>query len=129
MLLFTTDYTSIPAGADQVQDCYEGASSNVMSHIRGLMYGGQTPTGTEDFPPGVGLVTSPSQILLFQVHYLNSTAAPLDAEVNVHLTLDSGTDVTTNAGVLFFYDPFIDVPAGAMAKASMRCLIPRDITL
>jgi len=129
MLLFTTDYTSIPTGADQVQDCYEGASSNVMSHIRGLIYGGQTPTGSEQFPPGVGLVTSPNQILLFQVHYLNSTSAPLDAEVNVKLTLDSGTDVTTNAGVLFFYDPFIDVPAGAKAKASMRCLIPRDITL
>ena len=129
MLLFTTDYTSIPTGADQVQTCYEGASANVMSHVRGLMYGAQTPTGSEDFPPSVGLVTSPNQILLFQVHYINATPAPINAEVNVHLTLDSGNDVLTNAGVMFFYDPFIDVPAGAKAKASMRCLIPRDITL
>jgi hypothetical protein len=31
--------------------------------------------------------------------------------------------------MLFFYDPFISVPAGATAIASTRCPIPQDITL
>lgn len=129
LLLYTTDFTSIPAGEDQVQDCYEGTDASIMSHVRGILYGGQTPTGSMQLPSGIGLQTTASQILLFQVHYLNAGSAALDAKVNVNLTIDSGTDITTNAGILFFYDPFIDVPVGAKATAQMRCLIPNDITL
>ena len=44
--------------------------------------------------------------------------------MNVDLTLDTNAaDIQQQAGILFFYDPFIDVPAGATAKASMRCPI------
>lgn len=129
LLMYTTDLTSIPAGGDQVQDCYEGTNNNIMSHVRGVLYGGQTPTGGEQLPPGVGLRTTASQVLLFQVHYLNAGATNLHAQVDVDLTIDEGSDITTNAGILFFYDPFIDVPPGATAKASMRCTIPEDITL
>jgi hypothetical protein len=128
LLVFSTDLTSIPAGGSQVQDCYEGDAS-FMSHVRGVLYGGQTPSGNQQFPPGIGLATTANQVLLFQVHYLNATAAALDAHVDVKLTLDTGTDITTNAGVLFFYDPFIDVPPGAKAQAQERAVIPRDITL
>ena len=131
LLLYTTDLTSIPAGQDMVQDCYEGTGSqnNVMSHARGVLYAGQVPMGGETLPAGIGLGTSPNQVLLFQVHYLNAQATSLDAKVNVELTLDTGNDIVTKAGILFFYDPFIDVPAGSKAKASMRCLIPDDVTL
>lgn len=128
LLVYTTDLTSIPAGGNQVQDCYEGSGS-FMSHVRGVLYGAQTPTGTETLPAGVGLATTANQVLLFQVHYINATASSLDAHVDVKLTLDSGTDIVTNAGVLFLYDPFIDVPPGAKAQAQMRAPIPRDITL
>jgi hypothetical protein len=129
LLMYTTDLTSIPAGGDQLQDCYEGTNNTIMSHIRGVLYGGQTPTGSEQMPPGVGMRTTANQVLLFQTHYLNAGATTLHATVDVDLTLDEGSDITTNAGILFFYDPFIDVPPGATAKASMRCLIPNDITL
>jgi hypothetical protein len=130
LLLYTTDLTSIPAGGDQVQDCYEGAGANsIMSHARGVLYAGQVPAGGETLPASVGMPTSPQQVLLFQVHYLNATANALDAKVHVQLSLDTGNDIITRAGILFFYDPFIDVPAGATAKASMRCLIPDQITL
>jgi hypothetical protein len=128
LLVYSTDLTSVPAGGDQVQDCYEGSNS-FMSHVRGVVYGGQTPTGSEQFPPGIGLATTANQVLLFQVHYLNATSADIAAKVDVKLTLDSGTDIDTNAGILFFYDPFIDVPPGAKAQAQMRAIIPRDITL
>ncbi|HEX8790550.1 MAG TPA: hypothetical protein VF765_06330 [Polyangiaceae bacterium] len=130
LLLYTTDLTSIPAGGDQVQDCYEGTgSTNIMSHARGVLYAGQVPNGSETLPQGVGISTSPKQVLLFQVHYINATAAALDAKVHVQLSLDTGDDIITKAGIFFFYDPFIDVPAGATAKATMRCLIPDQVTL
>jgi hypothetical protein len=128
LLIYSTDLTSLPAGGNQVQNCYEGTGS-FMSHVRGVLYGAQTPTGSQTFPAGVGLATTASEVLLFQVHYINATASALDAHVDVKLTLDTGTDIVTNAGILFLYDPFIDVPAGAKAQAQMRVNIPRDITL
>jgi hypothetical protein len=85
--------------------------------------------GGETMPAGIGLPTTPSQVLLFQVHYLNASAGSLDAQVNVTLGLDTKNDIVTNAGIFFFYDPFIVVPAGSTAKASMRCLLPDDATL
>ncbi|MGD0526972.1 MAG: hypothetical protein ABSE49_17640 [Polyangiaceae bacterium] len=132
LLLYTTDLTAIPAGGGQVQDCYEGgdAGNNIMSDARGVLYGAQTPTGSETYPPGIGLPTAANEVLIFQVHYLNASASSLQANVNVDLTFDpNASDITTQAGTIFFYDPFIDVPAGATATASMRCLIPSDITL
>jgi hypothetical protein len=130
LLLFTTALTSIPAGLDQVQDCYEGTGSNIMSYMRGMLYGGQTPTGSQTFPPSIGLPTTAGEVLIFQVHYLNATASDLQAQVNVNLTLDTNpADITIYAGNLLLADPFIDVPAGATATAAMRCPIPDDITL
>jgi hypothetical protein len=112
-----------------VTDCYEGTGNDIMSHARGILYGGQTPQGSMELPPNIGLRTAAAGVLIFQVHYLNAGATDLDATVDVNLTIDDGTDVTTQAGTLFYYDPFIDVPAGATAKATTRCLIPSDITL
>jgi hypothetical protein len=130
MLLFTTDLTAVPPGGDQVTDCYEGTGNNVMSQARGVLYGGQTPTGSEQLPQGVGLPTTASGVLIFQVHYLNASANDMNATVNVDLTLDTNAaDITQRAGSIFFYDPFIDVPAGATAKATMRCAVPSDITV
>jgi len=130
MLLISTMLSAIPSGLDQVQDCYEGSGSNIMSYGRGVLYGGQTPMGQEVLPPTIGLPTTASEVLIFQVHYLNATASDIQAQVNVSLTLDTNpADIQTRAGTLFFYDPFIDVPAGATAKAVMRCPIPDDITL
>lgn len=130
MLLFTTALTAIPPGGDQVTDCYEGTGNNIMSDARGILYGGQTPTGSEQLPQGIGLPTTASEVLIFQVHYLNASANDLDASVNVDLTLETNeANITTRAGSIFFYDPFIDVPAGATAKASMRCGVPSDITI
>jgi hypothetical protein len=130
MLLYTTALTSIPAGGDQLADCYEGTGNNIMSNARGVLYGGQTPMGGENLPAGVGLPTTAGEVLIFQTHYLNATSAPLLATVNVSLTVDTNpSDIQQKAGIIFFYDPFIDVPAGATAKAEMRCPIPSDITL
>ncbi len=130
MLLLTTGLTAIPAGQEAVQDCYEGSGTSIMSNVRGVLYGAQTPTGGEQLPQGVGLRTSASEVLVFQVHYLNAGATDLNATVNASLTLDTNSaDIQQQAGIIFFYDPFIDVPAGATAKAAMRCPIPSDITL
>jgi hypothetical protein len=131
LLVYATDLTSIPAGESGVGDCYEGTEAgvaNYMNHIRGVVYGAQVPTFSTTMPPGVGIPYAAGAVLLFQVHYLNATASDFQAVADVHLAVAT-SGITTNAGVLFFYDPYIDVPAGAKATASLRCPIPQSITL
>ncbi len=129
LLIYRTNLTSIPAGeaSPVLGSCYEG-TSNYMSTITGVVYPAATPTGEITMPTGVGLPYSANEIFLFQVHYLNATANPISAHVSVHLTTQT-TPVQQNAGVLFFYDPFIYVPQGGLATASTRCPIPQNITM
>jgi hypothetical protein len=129
LALYNTSRTSIPAGEGSpvVGDCY-GPTATYMTDIDGIVYAAANPAGELTMPAGVGLPYPASQVLLFQVHYLNAGAEPISAHVSVHLTTQTAR-VTQNAGFLFFYDPFIYVPQGAPAIASMRCPIPQDITL
>ncbi len=130
MILFRTDLTEIPAGQDQPQDCYEGPNGSVMGHIRGVIYGAQTPVASTTYPTAVGLPLTNQEVFLMQTHYLNPGEKPLDARVDLTLRVSDGTDITTRAGVFFFYDPFIDVPVGVKgARAAMRCLVKSDVTL
>jgi hypothetical protein len=130
MILFRTDLGAIPQGQEGPQDCYEGPAGSVMSHIRGILYAAQTPTGQVAYPDGVGLPVQPGEVFLMQTHYLDAGPASLDVRADVTLQLSDGGDVTTQAGMLFFYDPFIDVPpASTTARAQMRCLVPADVTL
>jgi hypothetical protein len=127
LLLYRTDLSAIPTGEEGVGDCYESGTTK-MAHIRGVVYASQTPTGVFTMPTGVGLPYKANDVLLFQTHYLNANGTPLDAHAKVYLRTQSG-DVTTNASVLFFYDPFISVPAGQKATAGLRCPIAKDVTL
>ena len=130
MILFRTDLAEIPAGQDAPQDCYEGPNGSVMGHIRGIIYAAQTPTADTTYPTGVGLPLTNQEVFLMQTHYQNPGDKPVDAKVDLTLRISDGTSVSTRAGVFFFYDPFIDVPAGVKgARASMRCLVKNDVTL
>lgn len=130
LILFSTDLTSIPVGQDQLADCYEGSAAGFMRHARGIVYGAQVPTGEQTMPSGVGLEVASGAVVLMQTHYLNASAQALDARAEVTLTFGDERSITSNAGVLFYYDPFIHVPAQEKdARAQMRCLVPNDITL
>jgi len=66
--------------------------------------------------------------LLLQVHFVNASAQDIDARADVTFsTVTQG--ISTQAGVFFYEDPFIDIPAGAAGQASMRCIVPNDITI
>jgi hypothetical protein len=126
VLLYRTDLTTVPDGMGGNFDCSD--ETGLMGHVRGVVYGAQTPTGGWQLPDGVGLPYRPGEILLLQAHYLDASASDLDARVDV--TLATRADgIEQRAGFFFFYDPFIHVPAGARARASMRCLVRQDVTL
>ncbi len=124
--VFRTDLSSLPDGAGAPGDCFAGPTSP-MAHMRGEVYGSQARTGSFAFPAGVGLPLRGGEVLLVQVHFLDAGAQSLDARVDVALTTArQGVDVS--AGVFFFDDPFIAIPPGASSHASMRCLVPNDVT-
>lgn len=128
VLLYRTDLTDIPPGEDGVVDCF-APGREVMSHAQGIVYASQSPVGEVKLPEGVGLPITAGSVLLLQAHYLNASPSQLAAEVDVRLTLAEAGSVKEDAGVLFFYDPFIAVPPNARASALMRCAIPKDIEL
>jgi hypothetical protein len=127
VLVFRTDLSSIPVGGDAPADCYAGPSSP-MRHMRGEVYGSQARTGSFAFPASVGLPLRGGEVLLVQVHFLDAGAKDIDASVDLVLAT-SPQGISTSAGVFFFDDPFIDLAPGALGRASMRCLVPSDITI
>ncbi len=127
LYVFETDLGAVPAGGGSATDCYAGASSP-MTHARASVYAQETPSGSFAFPPGVALPATAGQVLLIQAHYLNATAAPIDATSTLSVDYVS-SDPGEHAGAFFFYDPFVDVAPERVATATMRCLVPSNVTV
>jgi hypothetical protein len=127
VLLFRTDLAGVPNGETTPFDCFADPS-NSMQHMRAAIYGSQARSGSFQFPTGVGLPVHGGEVFLLQIHFINAGSADLAA--NVALTLMSTTQgVSTAAGAFFFNDPFIDLAVATTSYATMRCLVPNDITL
>jgi hypothetical protein len=124
LLVFRTDLDVVPSDAER--DCF--APDDVMPHARAQIYGAQAKTGSLALPPGVGLPLRSGEVLLMQAHYLNATAADVDASISLSIATAQG-GITQRAGSFFFADPFIDAPPAQKAHAQMRCAIPQDATL
>lgn len=126
VLVFRTDVTALSPGQDAERDCF--APDDVMPHARAQIYGAETRTGAFAMPDGAGLPLRDLEVLLVQVHYLNATAAPIDARVSLALRTVT-TGITVRAGAFFFADPFVDIGAAQQGRAAMQCAIPKDVTL
>jgi hypothetical protein len=127
-LVFRTDLDAIPTDLQGQYDCVNGSEA-IMQHTSGVLYGAQSPTGMVRFPPGVGLHASARQVLLMQVHYLNTSSASLNAEATLSFTTVPAGQIATQAGFMTFYDPFIYLPPKSTASSGFRCGISQDITL
>jgi hypothetical protein len=107
-------------------DCFEGDADRAIAAFIAVE---QVEEKRWDFPAGVGLPLRAGEILMLQIHALNTTAQALDARVDVTLSRRAKTEVQHRMGLLQFYDPFIVVPPKATATATARCPIPTAITL
>jgi hypothetical protein len=138
VLLYQTPYTSIPTksirGADidtsDVFDCAEGATADWQ--VTGVLAGSQSFNGKgiiNEMPDGIAVQVPGNVALLLNTHYLNATPSALDATARINVYTTPKESVVQEAGVLFFYNPFIRVKANSMDSAEMRCPIAKDITL
>jgi hypothetical protein len=127
-LVFMTDLDTIPADMQGQYDCVHG-DEPIMQHARAVIYGAQSPIGTTSFPDGVGFGMKAHQVLMLQAHYINTSPQDLAASVSVTFATAAADKLTTKAGFLVFYDPFIYVPAQGGATSGIRCAVGGNINL
>jgi hypothetical protein len=125
-LVYRTSITEIPAGGEDLVSCDE---TEWMSKVSGVAYAAQSPTGNLTLPEGVSQRFTPGEVLLVQVHYVNASAADLDAKVDFTFHTSPADSAPTEAGVLFFFNPIIDVPPHGTSTAQLSCPIPEDVNL
>jgi hypothetical protein len=85
------------------------------------------PQGT--LPSNVAVKLKAGDYLVLNFHLLNATSQTLNACYKVNLIGVPDSQVTQEAGLLFWYNPFITVPANGTSTARMTCPITQDINL
>jgi hypothetical protein len=139
VLLFLTPYQEIPIENRQGQpvdtsgvfECGQGGPTFNWT-VNGVVGGAQkanSPAIVDGLPDDTAIVVPGGAVLLMNTHYLNASPRPLQTEARINLYLKPKAQVTREAGIIFFYNPFIHVPGHSRAQARMSCPIRKDITL
>jgi hypothetical protein len=137
-LLWLTSYTELPdtdlAGnpieLGKTTPCPGGANGQyaVTRPIAGSQ-GRFNLTAPGVLPSDVAMKVPANAYVVTDLHMLNAKDTPADACMKVGINSVPRAQVKQEAGVLFFYDPFIAIPAGGTARARMACPITQDIML
>ncbi len=139
VLVFKTPYTDLPTttirgktiDTQGVFDCGENGATGDWQ-VNGVAGGAQSAAGepiVDGLPSDTAFKIEGNSLLLVNTHYLNASDKPLDAEVYINLHTVPAAQVTQEAGILFFYNPFISVPAGAAGTAREVCAVSKDVNL
>jgi hypothetical protein len=124
MEAFRTDLTTIPADQPGLWDCNEG---NWFQHNRGVYYEAQQPDSHRELPAGVAHEFKPGEIVLLQSHYVNTTAADLEAHVVFTLHTIDMKDVKFEAGSILFANTNISLAPHSKARVTMTCPLSQDM--
>jgi hypothetical protein len=138
ILLYTTAYADIPTknihgvevDTSDVVDCPNGATADW--EVTRVLGGSQSFEGESllnTLPEGVAVKFEPGTVLLMNVHYLNATPGEIETDARINLYTIPKEEVKHEAGLLFYYNPFIHVPAGGESSARMRCAVNKDIEI
>jgi hypothetical protein len=89
--------------------------------------GSQHPYHDEVFPEGVGRVYHGGQKLIFDYHYFNTTAAPLEARAAVNFHTVDAAQVTRIAESFGMYNLAIWIPPMATESFTKTCTFDHDV--
>lgn len=126
----TEDRNGNPIDAASVHDCTDGPTA--VWEVTGVIGGSQTYDGDSllgTLPDGVALKIEPGTVVLMNTHYVNASPEPLVADARINLYSTPEEEVEFEAGMLFYYNPYISVPANGASSARMRCAVHRDISV
>lgn len=138
-LLFATPYTSIPTvdrfgAAVDTSGVFDCGEEGPTAHweVSGVAGGSQTAHGEPivgDLPADTAVKLPGGSVLLMNTHYLNATDKTLHTDARINLYTIPAEQAKQEAGFIFFYNPFIRVPAMGNAVASEVCPVLSDISL
>ena len=80
-------------------------------------------------PDDVAFKIAGNEVLLLNFHMINTTQKTLRVCYKQNLPSVPSDQVKQEAGMMFFYNPAITVPANAAATADMACPVTKDITV
>ena len=111
-----------------------GATDDALEDCSGLEfaatpYSTQQPDDSLTLPDGVAALIPSSYGVRLQAHYLNTSAAPVQAQVKVTFHTRKPEDVTAYSGVLFVIEPKINIPAHSTGDVKHDCSLPMDMNL
>jgi hypothetical protein len=139
VLVFMTPYTEIPTmtlGGETIDtsgvfDCGENGATGdwEVSGVAGGAQSASGPPGIDGLPSDTAFKIPGDSVLLVNAHYLNASDKPLEAEIYINMYTIPIDQVTREAGIFFYYNPFISVPAGAISVAREVCAVSKDVTL
>ncbi len=138
VLLYRTPYTALPTenskgekvDGTKVHDCADGATA--AWDVNGVVAGSQSGDGESflgELPDGVAVKVEPGTVLVMNTHYVNASSKSVETDARINLYSLPAEKVKTQAGMLFYYNPFIRVPENGEASARMRCPVQDDISL
>jgi hypothetical protein len=139
VLLYSTPYKAIPTkdrfGADvDTSAVFECGKEGPTAHwdVDGVVGGSQTARGPaiiESLPSDVAVKIPAGTVLLMNTHYLNATAGALVTDARINLFTVPAAQVKREAGMVFFYNPFIRIPPKGRAQAREVCPVLSEIFL
>jgi hypothetical protein len=89
-----------------------------------LIHGSQEPHAVAQYPAGMAAKLQGGMTVRFQVHYLNSTAAPLPVQAAVSLTTVDPATVDKWVAQLYMNRVGLTVPPGPNQSVTTTCTIP-----
>jgi hypothetical protein len=88
----------------------------------------QTQVVSQTYPPTVGATIPQTTGFNMMVHYLNTTSAPINAEVALTMYVAKPNVVTNHAGVIFLNNAAISVPSTGMPVVTTSTYsLPQDV--
>jgi len=137
-ILWNTTYTSIPTkdmngkvvDTSGVFECPGGppAAWDVDRYVGGSQ-SADAANILGALPDDVALHIPAGSVLMMDLHVLNTTGKALPVTVQMNLESMPASQVKQEAGIYFFYNPFIAIPPASAAHARMSCPVTSDVTL
>lgn len=134
VLLYATSYASfpetnthgMPVQPETVYDCPDGAPADFK--VTSVLGGAQSANAPPviDLPSDTAVKVAGGTILVMNTHYLNATPQTVSTTASIDVYTIPDAQVKHEAGMIFFYDPIIRVPAESQAQARMACPVQRD---
>jgi hypothetical protein len=139
VLLYVTPYREIPkvdryGTAVNTRGVFDCGEQGPTAHweVNGVAGGSQIAHGTpivNGLPEDTAFIIPEGTVLLMNTHYLNASDGDLATEAVINLYTIPRSQVKQEAGILFWYNPFIHLPPKAKRSARETCTLHEDITL